>query len=70
VNNEVLHGNFYERQTGDLNVTMDMFRQIHAIDAHPALFLNDYGAINSANAVVVRFTISIGLNIILKQSFD
>ncbi|WAR12254.1 RSGI6-like protein [Mya arenaria] len=42
VNNELLHGHVYELQTGDPDITHSMFRQIHAIDGHPRLFLNDY----------------------------
>ena len=57
MNNEVLHGNFYERQTGDLNITMDMFRQVHAVDAHPALYLNDYGVVSYADSTVVMFSL-------------
>ena len=32
---------------------MDMFRQVHAVDGHPKLFLNDYGIVVNANKAVV-----------------
>lgn len=43
VNNENLHGDFYETHTGDANITMKMFQDIQAIDADTKLFLNDFG---------------------------
>ena len=45
VNNENLHGDFYERQTGDANITMKMFRDMYALDQTTELFLNDYNVI-------------------------
>ena len=48
VNNENLHGDFFERNTGDANITMDMFRQINMIDPDAKLFLNDYGIVEDA----------------------
>ena len=45
VNNENLHGDFYERQTGDANITMKMFRDMYALDQTTKLFLNDYNVI-------------------------
>ena len=32
---------------------MDMFKQVHAADGHPKLFLNDYGIVVNANKAVV-----------------
>ena len=45
VNNENLHGDFYERQTGDANTTMQMFHDVHALDPAVKLCLNDFGII-------------------------
>ncbi|XP_067662631.1 anti-sigma-I factor RsgI6-like [Haliotis asinina] len=45
VNNEDVHGHFYEIGTGDANVTMWMFREIHKLDPHVKLFLNDFGVV-------------------------
>ena len=42
VNNEDLHGDFYERHTGNPNITMQMFREINSVDPQVKLFLNDY----------------------------
>lgn len=52
VNNEMLHGDTHERLSGDPDITMDMFRQMHAADSHPLLFLNDYGVISNSYAAV------------------
>ena len=48
VNNENLHGDFFERNTGDANITMEMFRQINMIDSDVKLFLNDYGIVEDS----------------------
>ena len=48
VNNENQHGDFYERQSWDVNITMQMFRDVHAIDPDVKLFLNDYGILESS----------------------
>ncbi|CAO2204787.1 unnamed protein product [Urochloa humidicola] len=42
VNNEMLHGSFYRTRLGDDDVDAHMFRETAAIDAAPALFVNDY----------------------------
>lgn len=42
VNNELLHGNFFANRLGDADVNAHMFRETAAIDATPALFVNDY----------------------------
>ena len=43
VNNENLHGDFFEKKTGDANITMKMFEDVHATEPTVKLFLNDYG---------------------------
>ncbi|XP_055876275.1 uncharacterized protein LOC106075843 [Biomphalaria glabrata] len=45
VNNELLHGNFYESKTGDDHYTQHMFRTVHSLDPTPKLFLNDYSVV-------------------------
>ena len=55
VNNEMLHGGTYERLSGDPDITMDMFRQMHTAEAHPLLFLNEYGVISYSESTVVIF---------------
>ena len=47
VNNENLHGDYYEQRTGDPNITMEMFRDIHAVDQDVKLFLNDFAIIET-----------------------
>ncbi|KAH9520362.1 Anti-sigma-I factor RsgI6 [Bulinus truncatus] len=42
VNNELLHGRFFETHTGDEQYSFHMFRSVHASDPTPKLFLNDY----------------------------
>lgn len=49
VNNENLHGDFYERHTGNPNITMQMFRDIYNADRSVKLFLNDFGVIEGGN---------------------
>ena len=47
MNNENLHGDFYEHRTGDANITMQMFHDVHAVDENAKLFLNDYAIIET-----------------------
>ncbi|XP_021346287.1 uncharacterized protein LOC110445816 [Mizuhopecten yessoensis] len=46
VNNENLHDDFFERTTGNINITMDMFRDVHTAEPNTQLFLNDFGVVN------------------------
>ena len=43
VNNENLHGAFFEGKTGDANITMKIFEDVYALDSTAKLFLNDFG---------------------------
>lgn len=45
VNNENLHGDFFERHTTDPDITHKMFQWIHSIDPSIKLFLNDYSVL-------------------------
>ncbi|KAH9520349.1 Anti-sigma-I factor RsgI6 [Bulinus truncatus] len=45
VNNELLHGHFFESHTGDPLYSRHMFQAVHAADPHPKLFLNDYNVV-------------------------
>lgn len=47
VDNENLHGDLYARRTGNLNISMDMFRDVHAAEPNAELFLNDYSIVKS-----------------------
>ncbi|XP_060075858.1 uncharacterized protein LOC132555528 [Ylistrum balloti] len=48
VNNEALHGDFFERKTESLDITMDMFRKMHKAEPDTKLFLNDFAVVNKA----------------------
>ncbi|XP_046338916.2 anti-sigma-I factor RsgI6-like isoform X1 [Haliotis rufescens] len=50
VNNENVHGHFYEIGTGDANATMWMFREIHKLDPNVKLFLNDFGVVKDSHS--------------------
>ncbi|ESO88545.1 hypothetical protein LOTGIDRAFT_125612, partial [Lottia gigantea] len=52
VNNENVHGNYYEERTGDVNITQWMFREIHKRDPDVKLFLNDFSVVSSSNGGV------------------
>ncbi|XP_069134886.1 uncharacterized protein [Argopecten irradians] len=47
VNNEVLHGDFFERKTGNVDITMDMFRNMSVADPDTKLFINDFAVVNA-----------------------
>lgn len=57
VNNENLHGDFYERQTGNPNITMKMFQDIHQVDQNVKLFLNEFAIVEGDKATVYGFTL-------------
>lgn len=42
VNNENLHGDYFEQKLKNPNITFDMFRWIHQLEPGVKLFLNDY----------------------------
>ncbi|XP_064603715.1 uncharacterized protein LOC135469112 [Liolophura sinensis] len=50
VNNELLHGNWYETKLNDTEYTKDVFRMIHHWDPNVKLFLNDYNTVGSGGA--------------------
>ncbi|PVD25617.1 hypothetical protein C0Q70_13276 [Pomacea canaliculata] len=45
VNNENLHGSWYQRTLHDINYDLELFREAHAADPNVHLFLNDYGVV-------------------------
>ncbi|KAI8793508.1 endo-1 4-beta-xylanase A [Biomphalaria glabrata] len=45
VNNELLHGRFFETHTGDEHYSYHIFQAVHAADPKPTLFLNDYNVV-------------------------
>lgn len=59
MNNELLHGNWYETKLNDTEYTKDVFRAIHQWDPDVKLFLNDYntlGAGGATEASINRFS--------------
>ena len=53
VNNENLHGSFYEERLGDPNITMQMFNDVHGLDPNAKLFLNDFGIIETRESAQI-----------------
>lgn len=47
VNNENLHGDYFERRLHNPNITSSMFKWIHQLEPGVKLFLNDYNIVNS-----------------------
>lgn len=53
VNNENLHGFWFQRQLRDLDYELELFRETHAADPHALLFLNDYGVVAGGDSTGV-----------------
>ncbi|XP_012939485.1 endo-1,4-beta-xylanase 3 [Aplysia californica] len=56
VNNELLHGHFFEEHTGNPRYTEHMFQAVHAADPYPKLFLNDYSVVSHGDMTQSFFT--------------
>ena len=54
VNNENLHGDWYEQALNDPDVTPQMFEDVNAIDSDVKLFLNEFGVLEN-NMAMVRY---------------
>ncbi|KAK3785258.1 hypothetical protein RRG08_036794 [Elysia crispata] len=52
VNNELVHGNYFERKTNDPNFTKYMFKTVHAQDPVPKLCLNEYNVVAKGEATL------------------
>ena len=53
VNNAALHGDFFERHTGDPDILFDMFRNVRARDPDVGLFLNEYNVVMNGERTMV-----------------
>ena len=53
VNNEDLHGDFFKRHLGDVNITSEMFRWIHNLEPSVKLFLNEYSVLSNQDKTIV-----------------
>ncbi|XP_056008702.1 anti-sigma-I factor RsgI6-like [Ostrea edulis] len=55
VNNENMHGDYFERHTGDPDITAKMFQWIHSEEPNVKLFINEYNIItNSQSTTATR----------------
>ncbi|XP_025104677.1 uncharacterized protein LOC112570466 [Pomacea canaliculata] len=50
VNNENLHGYWFQRQLHDINYNLELFRETHAADPNVHLFLNDYNVVGGGDS--------------------
>lgn len=55
VNNEKLHGNWYEEATGNPQFTEGMFHSMHELDRAATLMPNDYDVVSKGIHTSVRF---------------
>ncbi|ESO87533.1 hypothetical protein LOTGIDRAFT_127603 [Lottia gigantea] len=46
VNNELLHGQYFEETTGDPFYSQNLYKAVHEADPHARLFLNDYDVLS------------------------
>ncbi|GFO07795.1 endo-1,4-beta-xylanase [Plakobranchus ocellatus] len=56
VNNELVHGHFFETQTNDPNFSKYMFRTVHSEDPQPQLFLNEYNVVAKGESTLSYLT--------------
>lgn len=61
VNNENLHGDYFEKHLGDPDITAKMFHWMHAAEPNVKLFLNDYNVITSRQYTVPYKAQAVGL---------
>ena len=54
VNNEQLHGQFFEQSSGNPWILSYMFNEVRARDADVVLFLNDYEIVSSSRMTQVH----------------
>ena len=54
INNERLHGTWFEESTGDPHLLEKMFRDVRTHDPNATLFLNDYNIVSDSRMTQVR----------------
>ena len=52
VNNEQLHGRFFEEGSGRYDVLAAMFREAHRLAPETMMFLNDFNVVNNGNSAI------------------
>ena len=55
VNNENLHGQWYQDRLHDPSYNLELFREAHHADPHVKLFLNDYNVVAAGASTNVSF---------------
>lgn len=53
-NNENLHGDWFEQNTQNPDISMDMFTTAHNADPNAKLYFNEYGLVQYPEFAVVR----------------
>ena len=60
VDNENLHGGYFEWATGKHDILAQMFTDVNQVDPNAKLFINDYNVVSWSGLTVVRtFSISV-----------
>ena len=54
VNNENLHGQWFQERLHDRDYDLELFRMMYQADPYPKLFLNDYNVVAQGAATSVR----------------
>ena len=47
VNNENLHGQWFQNQLNDRDYDLELFRMMYQVDPQPKLFLNEYDVVST-----------------------
>ena len=55
MNNENLHGQWYQNKLNDPSYNLELFREAHRADPNVKLFPNDYDVVAGGGSTYVRF---------------
>lgn len=58
VNNENLHGQWFQNRLNDFNYDLEIFREMYTADQNVKLFLNDYDVVGGGGATGVSHVIA------------